>query len=264
MNWLVSAPLWVLLVGWLAVTIAAAVLGHLFASRVVRRHERDEVRGLANPMMPALGALFAVLTAITLSSEAGYLKSAQDGVSQEAASASKLAWAATNPNVDAPPIHASLERYLVATRTNEWSGEDAANGDDPATGDALADLEHTVRTAAAAPSIGTPASSELLASVDEISTGRRSRLADASRDLPPLYIVTLIASGLALVANAGAIVSAVSRRSALLVAGLTVVVALSLALLCALTGPFRGDLAVSGEPIDAVIDDLRTGFFTRS
>ena len=113
------------------------------------------------------------------------------------------------------------------------------------------------------PSIGTPASSELLASVDEISTGRRSRLADASRDLPPLYIVTLIASGLALVANAGAIVSAVSRRSALLVASLTVVVALSLALLCALTGPFRGALAVSGEPIDAVIEDLRTGFFTR-
>ena len=47
-------------------------------------------------------------------------------------------------------------------------------------------------------------------------------------------------------------------------ASLTVVVALSLALLCALTGPFRGALAVSGGPIDAVIEDLRTGFFTRS
>ena len=149
MNWLVSAPLWVLLVGWLAVTIVAAVLGHLFVSRVVHGDERDEVRGLAYPMMPALGAMFAVLTAITLSSEAGYLKSAQDGVSQEAAAASKLAWAATNPNVDAAPIHASLERYLVATRTNEWSGDAAATGDDPETADALADLEHTVRTAAA-------------------------------------------------------------------------------------------------------------------
>ena len=152
----------------------------------------------------------------------------------------------------------------MATRTNEWSGEAAASGDDPETADALADLERAVRTAAAAPSIGSPTGSELLASVDEVSTGRRGRLADASRDLPALYIVTLIASGLALVANAGAIVSAVSRRAALLVASLTVVVALSLALLCALTGPFRGALAVSGGPIDAVIEDLRSGFFTRS
>ncbi len=264
MSWLVSAPLWALLVGWLAVTVAAAVIGHVFVSRVVRGHERDEVRVLAYPMMPALGAMFAVLTAITLSSEAGYLKSAQDGVSQEAAAASKLAWAATNPNVDTPPIHAALERYLVATRANEWSGEAAASGDDPATADALADLERTVRAAAAAPTIGSPTGSELLASVDEVSTGRRGRLADTSRDLPALYIITLIASGLALVANAGAIVSAVSHRAALLVASLTVVVALSLALLCALTGPFRGALAVSGGPIDAVIEDLRTGFFTRS
>jgi hypothetical protein len=236
MHWLVAAPLWVLLVGWLAVTIAAAVLGHLFVSRLVHGPEREEVRGRASPMMPALGAMFAVLTAITLSSEAGYLKSAQDGVSGEAAAASRLAWAATNRNVDTAPIHAALEHYLVAT----------------------------VRSAAADPSVGTPGSSELLASVDEVSTGRRGRLADAARDLPALYIVTLIASGLALVANAGAIVSASSRRAALLVASLTIVVALSLALLCALTGPFRGPLAISGEPIDAVIEDLRSGFFTRS
>ncbi len=183
-------------------------------------HERNEVRMLANPMMPAPGASFAVLTAITLSSEAGYLKSAQDGVSQEAAAASMLAWAATNPNVDPVPIHASLERYLVATRTNERSGEAAVHGDDPATADALADLEHTVRTAAAASaSIGTPASGELLCrSVDQTSTGstRSARRRCSCAYLPTLYLVTLIVSGLALVANAGAIVSAVSRRAALL------------------------------------------------
>jgi hypothetical protein len=263
-RWLVSAPLWVLLVGWLAVTVAAAVLGHLFVSRVVHGHEREDVRGRASPMMPALGAMFAVLTAITLSSEAGYLKSAQDGVAGEAAAASRLAWAATNRNVDTAPIHAALERYLVATRTYEWTGDGAASGDDAPTADALAELENAVRSSAADQAVGTPGSSELLTSVDEISTGRRGRLADAARDLPALYIVTLIVSGLALVANAGAIVSAVSRRAALLVASLTVVVALSLALLCALTGPFRGALAISGEPIDAVIEDLRSGFFTRS
>jgi hypothetical protein len=261
-NWLVSGPLWVLIVGWLAVAIAAAALGHFFVSRLVHGHEREDVRARAFPMMSAFGATFAVLTAITLSSEAGYLKSAQDGVAQESAAASRLAWAATNPGVDAAPIHEALERYLVATRTNEWSGDAAATGDDPQTADALADLERAVRTAAADTTIGTPASGELLAAVDEVSTGRRGRLADGARELPALYIVVLIVAGLALCANAGAIVSAVSRRGTVLVLTLTVVVALSLALLCAITGPYRGALAVSGEPIDAVIDDLRSGFFT--
>ena len=264
MHWLVSAPLWVLLVGFLAVTIVAAVLGHLFVSHVVHDHEREDVRGRAFPMMSAFGATFAVLMAITLSSEAGYLKSAQDGVSGEAAAASRLAWAATNPNVDAAPIQTALERYLVATRTYEWSDDDAAIGDDPQTADALADLERAVRTAAADPAVGSPGSSELLAAVDEVSTGRRGRLADGARDLPALYIVVLIVAGLALVANAGAIVSSISRRGTLLVASLTIVVALSLALLVAITGPYRGPLVVSGAPIDAVIGDLRSGFFTRS
>jgi len=263
-NWLVAAPLWVLVIAFLVVTVAAAVLGHLFVSRVVHGHEREDVRGRAVPMMSAFGATFAVLTAITLSSEAGYLKSAQDGVAEESAAASRLAWAATNPDVDAAPIHAALERYLVATRTYEWSGDAAATGDDPHTADALADLERAVRTAASDTAIGTPASSELLAAVDEVSTGRRGRLADGARELPALYIVVLIVAGLALCANAGAIISAVSRRGTLLVATLTVVVALSLALLCAITGPFRGALAVSGEPLDDVLDGLRSGFFTSS
>jgi hypothetical protein len=264
MTWLVSAPLWLLLLGWLAVAIAAAALGHLFVSHVVHGHERDDVRGRAFPMMSAFGATFAVLSAITLSSEAGYLKSAQDGVAQEAAAASRLAWAATSPGIEAAPIHAALERYLVATRSDEWSGDAAATGDDPRTAAALADLERAVRVAAADSAIGTPASSELLSALDGVSTGRRARLAEGARELPALYIVVLIVSGLALCANAGAIISAVSRRGTLLTLTLTVVVALSLALLCAMTGPFRGDLAVSGQPIDAVIDDLRSGFFTAS
>jgi hypothetical protein len=52
-----------------------------------------------------------------------------------------------------------------------------------------------------------------------------------------------------------------SIRTSLLVVGLALVVALSLALLFALSGPWDGPLIVSGQPIDTVVRDLHAGFF---
>ena len=90
---------------------------------IVPAQERDAIPGVVGPLMPALGATFAVLTAITLSSEAGYLKSAQDLVSTEAAAASRLAWAATSPGVESAPIQDALLDYLQVTVANEWTGD---------------------------------------------------------------------------------------------------------------------------------------------
>lgn len=182
--------------------------------------------------MPALGAIFALLMGLTLASEVGFLASAQGIVNSEAADASRLAWAATNAGVDSEPIQSALLGYLQAVRAREWNGSTAATGDDPATTHAIASLENAVRTQAARPALGTPASTELLASLDALTSDRRARLAAASRQLP-----------------------------ALLVGGLAAVIGLSLALLFALGTPWRGPITVSGQPIDAVVRDLNTGYF---
>ncbi len=76
-----------------------------------------------------------------------------------------------------------------------------------------------------------------------------------------LYVITLLASGLALVANAGALTFRSSMRTSLLVVGLSGVIGLSLALLFALSGPWEGPLIVSGQPIDTIVRDLSAGFF---
>ncbi len=65
-------------------------------------------RPIAAPLMPALGAVFAVLMALTLASEAGYLHSAQDIVSTEAEAASRLASAATTPGIRTAVIQTAL------------------------------------------------------------------------------------------------------------------------------------------------------------
>jgi hypothetical protein len=258
---LTSMPTAVLVVVWLLVALAIAAGSRLVVRRLVPTEERDHVQRIASPLMPALGAGFAILMAVTLASEAGYLRAAQDLVSNEAGAASRLAWASTGPGVASAPIQAALIDYLGLTRQREWKRLSPAEGTDPQVAGALADLERTVRLEAARPALGSPASTELLASLDVLATGRRARIAAASRELPVLYVVTLLASGAALVANAGALTFRSGLRTSLLVAGLAGVVGLSVALLFALSGPWEGPLTVSGEPIDTILRDLRGGFF---
>jgi hypothetical protein len=261
MTWLTSLPAAVLVVGGLAFALLVAIGGRLAVRALVPAAERDAAYTVAAPLMPALGALFALFMGLTLASEAGFLASAQGIVSNEAADASRLAWAATSPGVNSAPIQSALLDYLRATRAYEWHGDSAAEGDDPTTVHAIASLENAVRTQAARPTLGTPASTELLASLDALTNDRRDRLAAASHQLPVLYVVVLVLAGAALIVNAAALTLRSGWRSAVLVGGLSAVVGLSLALLFALGTPWRGTITVSGHPIDAVVQDLNIGYF---
>jgi len=260
-EWLTSLPAAVLVLGSLAVAGLIAYGTRQLIVALVPEGERDTVHTIAAPLMPALGATFAVFTALALSSEAAYLRNAQDIVSREAADASRLGWASTSPGVDSAGIQDALADYLVATRAHEWHAADLAETADPTTTSAIARLQQVTRAQATRSQLGTPVSTELLASVDAVTEGRRARIAAAARQLPVFYVLTLAASGVALVANAGALTARASPRAALLVGSLAVVVALSLALLLSLTAPWDGPLVVSGQPIDAVVRDLHRGFF---
>ncbi|MGW2637049.1 bestrophin-like domain [Streptomyces sp. NPDC001348] len=261
MNWLTSLPAVVLVVGGLLLALLVAVLARIAVRALVPAAEHDRVPQIVTPLMPTLGAAFAIYAALTLASEAGYLRAAEGLVSDEAAAVSRLAWAATTPRVDTQPIHAALLDYLRATRAKEWEGAAAASGDDAATGTAIARLERSVRSEAARPELGSPTATELLASLDAVTSSRRARIAAASREVPLLYIVVLVVGGLALIVNAGALVFRSSLRTSALIAGIASVVGLSLALLFALSGPWSGPFIVSGHPLDVIIGDLKTGFF---
>jgi hypothetical protein len=260
-RWLTTQPVWLLVAVSLALALAVAAGSRLAVAAIVPPAEADRVHALAAPLMPALGATFAVLTALTLASEASYLRAAQDIVSREAADASRLAWASTSPRVGTAPVQDALADYLRATRASEWRGTGETGRADPTTTEAIARLERVVRDDAARAELGTPASTELLASLDAVTAGRRARIAAADRQLPGLYVVTLVVSGVALIANAGALAIRSSLRASLLVAGLAAVVGLSLALLFAIAAPWDGGLVATGEPIDAVVRDLDAGFF---
>ena len=261
MNWLTSLPATVLVVGWLSLAGLVAVAARVGVRALVPTQDKDRVPQIVAPLMPTLGAAFAIFAALSLASEAGYLRAAEGLVSDEAAASSRLAWAATSPGLQAEPIQAALQNYLQTTRAREWEGAAAASGDDPVTARAIARLERTVRAEAARPGLSTTTGTELLVSLDSLTTARRARIAAAGRDVPALYVVTLVVSGLALIVNAGALIFRSTRRTSLLIAGVASVVGLSLALLFSLSAPWRGPLIVSGHPLDAIIRDLDSGFF---
>lgn len=197
MNWLTAQSVWVLLVVCLGAATLVAVGCCVAVRAFIPGQDREAAHAIAAALMTAFAAAFAILAGLTLANEAGYLTSAQAIVSNEASDASRLAWAATSPGVNSSQIQTALLSYLHATRTYEWHGSSAESGEDPATDRALANLERVVRDQAALPSLGTPASSELLSSLDAVTSDRRDRLAAASRQLPGLYVITLFIIGIA-------------------------------------------------------------------
>ena len=209
--------------------------------------------------MPALGAAFALLAALSLAGTASELRATEDQVSGEAAQASRLAWSATGPGMDTSGLHAALLTYLQATRATEWSRP--AEGGDEETLSVLAELERRTRASATASDITTPQATELLNSLDGITLARRQRLAASHHDLPLFYIAVVAVAGLALIANASALTLNDTRRLTYLPTGLVAVVGLAMALLLAIGSPFSGPFVASGDPIDQVVADLQSGLF---
>ena len=259
MSMVSSLPMWALTALSLVVFSGCAVGMRLLTRRFLPEAERTRAAAVAGPLMPALGAVFALLAALSLAGAAGELRATEDQGSAEAAQASRLAWGATGPGIDTGALQRALSRYLQTTRTQEWGSPD--QGGDPETLNALAELERRTRAGAATPGISAPHATELLDSLDGLTSARRQRLAASHHDLPVLYIAVVGLAGLALVANASMLTVNDTRRLTYLPAGLIAVVGVAMALLLAIGSPFEGGFIASGYPIDQVIADLQAGRF---
>jgi hypothetical protein len=257
----VSAPSWLVVVLGL-IACGATVIG----ARVVVRWAAGSgafpsVASIASPLMAALGAGFAVLAAVTISTEASDVRAARVIVAAEATASARLAWASTTPGVDGSEIQTALGEFLAVAVSQEWnrSGEGQDGTEEGRA--ALQHLQQVVRRTALRGELPAPVVSELLGAVDAVAASRREHLAAAAHDLPAIYLVTVAISGLALVANAAALTIGSRRRLVGLIAGLALTVSLTLALLVGLSAPFDGPVAVDPAPIDAVAADLRAGLF---
>lgn len=256
-----SVDSWVLVGGSAALFGGVAVATRLVAHRTLADDDRTKVLAIVGPLTPALAALFAVMVAFTVVNEAGYLRAAQSAAGSEASAAGRLAWAATSPGVDDGPIQTALVSYLRAITGPEWSGTFESDPVDGTVTRRLQQLEAVTRDAATRPGLTSAVSAELLAALDGITVARRDRLSEASRGIPGAYLGLLVVAGLALVVNVALLTLWWGHRGLVLVMGVAAVVALALALLIGISAPFAGALTVDHTAIDAVVVDLRSGFF---
>ena len=85
----------------------------------------------------------------------------------------------------------------------------------------------------------------------------------AGRTLPTLLLAVLALSGIILAINSVILVVESHGRSSFVVLLVVVLVAFDLALLLVLAAPFRGTLQALPTPVESVVHEIDSGFFTR-
>ena len=241
-------------VGW---TVLVAVV----LEAVVDEVDQPAMADAAGQLMPAVGVLFALLTAFVITNQWNRNRTAETVVGAEAASCVRLALASRSPSIDGPHARRRLVAYLHAVLDVEWATlRHDRHGAEEAAG-ALWDLEGDVRADATRPEVAAPVTSDLLAAAEGVAVARRDRLTLSARGLPaPLFLLAFV-SGVVLCLNAIAVAVSLDDWVTVVIGGLVVLIALDLALVVAMSDPFRGPMRVRPTPIRGVLTELEAGRF---
>jgi len=248
-----SVALFGMFLAWFAVWTA---LAYLVLDTVIPAQDQADLGTIAGPLMGALGALFAFLTAFVITTEWGQHREAEHTVGMEADACVRLAWISQSPGCDGAAIRRDLAGYLGSVLNEEWPAL-ADGGGCEATHDRMSELQYRVRGVAAEPNVPASVSNDLTTAADAVAVTRAERLNAAARDLPtPLFLLAFL-SGVVLTLNA--IVLALHLDHALAIAGIVALIPLDLALLLAIAMPIKGDLLVEGHALVRVLDNLTRG-----
>lgn len=248
-RWLSARSVWALFgifLGWFAVW---SIVVFVVLDAVVAGSRQEEMGTVAAPLMPAIGTLFAFLTAFVIATEWTQHRDAERNVVLEAGAALRFGLASQWPGVDGTAPTRALVDYLDVVAEREWPALVDGRGDELAE-TRLEAFERSVRVAAAgAPALPGPVLTELLQAADSLATGRAERVQMARRELPPALFVLTFISGVVLNLDAIALTLQHETLLAIVIGGLVLVIALDMALVVAIGAPFRGSLRVDPQPI---------------
>lgn len=240
---------------WFAVW---AALAYLVLDSVIGAQDQADLGTIAAPLMGALGALFAFLTAFVITTEWGQHREAEHTVGMEADACVRLAWISQSPGCDGAAIRRDLAAYLRSVLNEEWPALSDGAGCE-ATHDRMSELQYGVRGIAAEPDVPASVSNDLTSAADAIAVTRAERLNAAARDLPtPLFLLAFL-SGVVLTLNAIVLALHLDHAYGLAIGGIVALIPLDLALLLAIAMPFNGELRVEGHALVRVLHNLTRG-----
>lgn len=258
MRFLTSLPGPLVFAGFLVWFMAWSAVAEATFDLAVPADREADLAGVAGPLIPALGAMFAFLAAFAINTEWGQLRDAQHAAELEADAAARFALIAASPGLDGPRLRRMLQRYLRHVVDDEFPRLPSGHGSEEAR-DALADLFRETREIVARPSLGPVSGADLLGAVDAMVSLRRDRLSLASRSMPSALLLLAFVSGVVLCLDAVLVGLPQPRWVAVTVGGLVVVTALALALVVAVSAPYRGTLSVDVHPIEVVLEQVSQG-----
>ena len=258
MNLLTAQPWWILVPGTLLVIASVAFLLRE-AVEPVLGSSKSQAASFAAPLMPALGVLFAFMSGFAITAVWSGHGAAELTVNREATASDQLAWAATARNVDTVSIQTALVTYLDAVIEVEWPRQSRSPESLERQSIEFKSLQQTVRSSASDPAVGQADAAALINGVDELSTQRSARVGASKNSMPLALFIALVISGLALCVNALIVSVGGEGRSRRVTYSIIVVVALDIAVLLILAGPFTGSQRVSNSPLVAVRELIETG-----
>jgi hypothetical protein len=254
-----SAP--VLFGGFLAWFVGWSLVVNLTFDAVVDERDQSAVAATAGQLMPAVGVLFALLTAFVITNQWNRSRSAEQVVGREADAAIRLALASQSPGIDGPRVRSMVVEYLRSVLDEEWDTLRHDHAGSARTAEVLSQLERDVRAQATAPAVATAVTADLLTAAEGVAVVRSDRLNLSGHGLPaPLFLLAFV-SGVVLCLNAIAVAAGPLDWVAVVIGGLIVLIALDLALIVSISDPFRGPMRVLPTPIQSILDQLETGRF---
>lgn len=247
-DWLGGLPTLVLFLGMTAIGLAVAMGLSWLWPRVIEDDVRTRTSGSVITIVGVVAGIYAVLIGFVIVNEWQTFDDAQTNVSAESAAiATALFEASTLPEPARTRISRALARYNRSVVCVEIPSLSEDHLPARRTAAALRNVFETTANVSADVQ-AQPLYSSLAGEIGDIATARRARINDASSPVPELLLVVIFIMSLGLVAAVSVLDTQHKRWHAVLTVGVTVLVALNLALVVALGRPFRGAAAVSDAP----------------
>jgi hypothetical protein len=232
----------------------AAGLALMFALEYVVHHRypaetRERVSASTAVMIQVLAVFYSVLVAFVIVGERSAITDANSHVTAEAAAMSALFHdTAGFPAEDRQHIREAILAYDQSVLHHDFAAVENTGNPSSRTTTRLTQLYSAVQSAE--PRVGWSAFyRQAVSDLTEITKARRDRNASAGNAIPgPLFFLVVLLSALML--GVATLLNTRERGTHVaLLAGLTIVMSLNLALIVALEHPFGGAVAISDKPL---------------
>jgi hypothetical protein len=244
-------PTWLLAIATVGGAVALSVGGLMLVRRRFPELEQHGVNDVVGVVIGVLAAVLGILLGFVTVSLYDNFTEAKATVQGEATEVIQLL---SDSQAFAPPADAAVRReiksYVAAVRFVEWErmrdgGDDTSVGDDH-----VADLYDVLQHFEPKTAAQTAFHEDAVGRLNDIVDARRSRLSEASEEMPGAFRLMLVLGSALLIASLYLLGTPNRRLHTILVASVAVITSFNLLIVAALDHPFSGDISVSSEPFD--------------